>query len=571
MERVLLVRSVELSPKINIKAMAMQEILPFVQASSPLTLAPSTTESLNQASNDGSFPESFFSIILGQFTQENNPSSLLESTQEPYTIMPAGTQNTAESSTPTQEAKSIDEHLLEDLLTVVSALQQDPQTTVFPTLNPSSTLEKLLASETTRQEFANVKSVSDLMDLSQKYNLGLEKLSISTESAQSLQSKFPTLAQNNFFDDLQSALSAQNTLAQETTLPTTTSNVMSLLDKQPVKTETSPVNSILSELISKEVTPEVKTEPKTLTQTAQTTIQNDSIEVPTEEPLIVNEKQQNTPLKTTQTIQEEVTKVSSQPLESVIQKVVTTTKEIKETKKTQAPAVAELSPIQTEEETPTRIATTRINEVAAQDDTLQEERTNIALKTLKTDDISDEAAEDEVMQLQKVTSNEDKEMSTSTQEETQPSLEVKNDVKTNLKQDITSKTATVKESLSQFATDLKEKVEAYRPPIMKVELSLSPKNLGDVDVTLLTRGNNLHVNISSNSSTMSLFTQNQSDVKNALINMGFTNLEMNFSDQRNQEQAQQNQKHSSGNFDEFTAQSSEEETTLLEIVIPQYV
>ena len=103
---------------------------------------------------------------------------------------------------------------------------------------------------------------------------------------------------------------------------------------------------------------------------------------------------------------------------------------------------------------------------------------------------------------------------------------------------------------------------------MKVELSLSPKNLGDVDVTLLTRGNNLHVNISSNTSTMSLFTQNQNDVKSALINMGFTNLEMNFSDQNNKEQAQQNrQKQNNGNFEEF----NEEETALLEIIIPQYV
>ena len=70
---------------------------------------------------------------------------------------------------------------------------------------------------------------------------------------------------------------------------------------------------------------------------------------------------------------------------------------------------------------------------------------------------------------------------------------------------------------------------------------------------------------------MSLFTQNQTEVKNALVSMGFTNLEMNFSDQNNKEQAQQNQKHSSGNFDEFTTESTEEETTLLEIVIPQYV
>ena len=156
-------------------------------------------------------------------------------------------------------------------------------------------------------------------------------------------------------------------------------------------------------------------------------------------------------------------------------------------------------------------------------------------------------------------------------EETQTTTDVRSDLKTTNKQDITVKNTPVKESLNQFASDLKEKIEAYRPPIMKVELSLSPKNLGDVDITLLTRGSNLHVNISSSSNTMSLFTQNQAEVKTALINMGFTNLEMNFSDQRNSDQSQQhNPKQNSGtigNFEEF----NEEETALLEIVIPQYV
>ena len=113
------------------------------------------------------------------------------------------------------------------------------------------------------------------------------------------------------------------------------------------------------------------------------------------------------------------------------------------------------------------------------------------------------------------------------------------------KQELTSNKQTTvlpKESLGQFATDLKEKVEAYKPPIMKVELSLFPKSLGEVDVTLLTRGNNLHVNITSTTSTMTLFTQNQAEFKNALVNMGFTNLEMNFSDQRGKEQQQNNNK-----------------------------
>ena len=49
----------------------MQDILSFVQAPAPVTLAPSTTETPKSESGDGSFSESFFSMILGQYTKEN--------------------------------------------------------------------------------------------------------------------------------------------------------------------------------------------------------------------------------------------------------------------------------------------------------------------------------------------------------------------------------------------------------------------------------------------------------------------------------------------------------------------
>jgi len=542
----------------------MQDILPFVQAPAPVTLAPSTTEIAKSQSGDGSFSESFFSMILGQYTKENEQTALNEFTQE-LPIVTVGGEGTLDIVTTEQEAKSIDEHLLEDLLSVVNALQQDPNTTTFPTLNASPTLEKLLASDATRQEFASVKSVSDLMDLSQKYNLGLEKLSISTETLESLQTKFPTLAQNNFFDDLQTALNtAQNTLESDATLPTPASNVINLLEKQPTQSTTpAPTTSILSELISKEMKTEPKIDTKT-TQNSDLVNENDAIETLIKsEPLQVNEKQQNV-ITTTQVVEEVVEEVLTKPLESVIQKVANTN----ETKKVK-------TPIQTNvivEEEPVQVAITRVNPVKAEDETNAEEtHLETVLKTIKTDEVSDEAAEEEVAQTQKIVTKEETQTQTTSTDETQTTIDVKNDVKTTLKQDITSKTVAVKESLNQFANDLREKIEAYKPPIMKVELSLSPKSLGDVDVTLLTRGNNLHVNISSNTSTMSLFTQNQNDVKSALINMGFTNLEMNFSDQNNKEQAQHNQKNRSGNFDEFTTDTPEEETALLEIVIPQYV
>lgn len=541
----------------------MQDIFSLVQPKSALSLAPNTTETMKSENSDGSFAQSFFSIILGQLTQENEVEILSEPLQTlPTTPLSDGLLDLAPTD---DKAKSIDEHLLDDLLSVVNALQQNAQTTVFPSLKPSSTLEKILTSETVRQDFANVKSVNDLVDLSKKYNLGLEKLSISQENIDNLKTSFPSLAQNNFFDDLQTALDAtKSSLSSDEAQPTAT-NVISFLDKQLQKTEPTPIPSMLSELISKEI----KTEPKTTP-----IVDNVPVDTPIiEESLLVNEKQQINQIETKQTetaqkqvlqtlLQDETVEKTTVPLETVVQKVVNSN----ETKKVEIPVETE-APLSEEES----IKVTRMSEVKVEQNTKAEKDiSDMLIRTTKTEKTVDE---NEVGLIQKTNIAEETKTNNASSdlEDTQTITDVRSDLKTTNKQDIAVKNTPVKESLNQFASDLKEKIEAYRPPIMKVELSLSPKNLGDVDVTLLTRGSNLHVNISSSSNTMSLFTQNQAEVKTALINMGFTNLEMNFSDQRNSDQSQQhNPKQNSGtigNFEEF----NEEETALLEIVIPQYI
>jgi flagellar hook-length control protein FliK len=104
---------------------------------------------------------------------------------------------------------------------------------------------------------------------------------------------------------------------------------------------------------------------------------------------------------------------------------------------------------------------------------------------------------------------------------------------------------------------------------MKVQMALNPKALGEVDVTIINRGNNLHVSITSNTNTMTLFTQNQAEFKNSLVNMGFTNLEMNFSDQR-QSNNEQSKNSSSANKD-FFEEVEEETNTSIELIVPQYV
>lgn len=134
-----------------------------------------------------------------------------------------------------------------------------------------------------------------------------------------------------------------------------------------------------------------------------------------------------------------------------------------------------------------------------------------------------------------------------------------------------------KESIKSFTTTLKEQVENYKPPLMKLNLSLNPKELGNVDITLLNRGNSLHINLSSNHQAMQLFAQNQGEFRNSLTNIGFENVDMSFnsnsngsnqgdSNSQNRERAFQNYANSS-NFN----LSAKEEIDSIDLIIPQYV
>ncbi|RTK07832.1 flagellar hook-length control protein FliK [Campylobacter jejuni] len=130
---------------------------------------------------------------------------------------------------------------------------------------------------------------------------------------------------------------------------------------------------------------------------------------------------------------------------------------------------------------------------------------------------------------------------------------------------------TPKETLQHFSQDLKEAVDQYKAPITKLSITLNPNNLGEVEVTLIQRGNNLHINFNSNTNAMNLFIQNQVEFKNSLVNMGFTGLEMNFSDQGKREQNQNQGKNRSGyGFKDALDGKNESEKVNLELVLAKY-
>lgn len=130
---------------------------------------------------------------------------------------------------------------------------------------------------------------------------------------------------------------------------------------------------------------------------------------------------------------------------------------------------------------------------------------------------------------------------------------------------------TPKKTLQYFSQDLKEAVDQYKAPITKLSINLNPNNLGEVEVTLIQRGNNLHINFNSNTNAMNLFIQNQAEFKNSLVNMGFTGLEMNFSDQGKREQNQNQGKNRSGyGFKDALDGKNESEKVNLELVLAKY-
>jgi len=153
-------------------------------------------------------------------------------------------------------------------------------------------------------------------------------------------------------------------------------------------------------------------------------------------------------------------------------------------------------------------------------------------------------------------------------ENKQANIHIKNEI---LPQHLKGDKTQTNQTTTQFANDLKEQIQHYRPPVMKIKMTLNPKHLGEVEVNMLNRGNTLQITINSNTSTMAVFVQNQAEFKNSLVNMGFTNLNMNFnSNGNNQNKNSNHSQKNSKNFKNFDETEIENINTL-DITIPRYI
>lgn len=132
------------------------------------------------------------------------------------------------------------------------------------------------------------------------------------------------------------------------------------------------------------------------------------------------------------------------------------------------------------------------------------------------------------------------------------------------------------QSMRHFASDLKEAVQEYKPPFTRLSMKLNPEKLGEVEVTLVQRGNNVHVNIqSSNANSVAFLAHNATELKAQLAHQGITGATMSFmsgGEGQAQSQGQQNQQqHKFKSYQSFEElELNEEQLSALEIVIPNY-
>ncbi len=480
-------------------------------------------------SGEGDFFKSLISSLLSEISDEKNRKFLLENLFDFSGKNGYDELDTTEISTlsfaqkpkeiPQEDLSKNDKVSIDLLLKIALSLQNDknPQ---FPSLSES--LEKRLQKPDVLKAFRSATTIGDLIKIAKENDIEVKNFQIFKEDA-ALDQKEKQIIKKINSEEILRLISFRNhqfsqkekkvVLTPHTTSPT-----------QSVAKETSGISTKISVLQSFMQT---ETKKKNITP------QNQAID------------------KDIKSITETLSP-SKGPKKRPIDSIQ------KETLQNTAPSIESLKerPSDTESK-----------------QTLFEDKLSQQIKSPKNQNrstIITKLAEDPKEPSQSIPAKETKTDEIHTDETAEMEISHSHELKTTPKEFLKTKQSTPsKHTFQSFAETFKEKVESYKPPLMKIKMELNPKNLGEVDVTLLHRGNNLHVTINSNPSTIAIFTQNQNEFKNAIVNMGFTGLQMNFSENGKNGQHERNQKqHAKSNLEKQTENESYDG---IEIVIPHYV
>lgn len=137
-----------------------------------------------------------------------------------------------------------------------------------------------------------------------------------------------------------------------------------------------------------------------------------------------------------------------------------------------------------------------------------------------------------------------------------------------------------KQMIKYLSHDVKQAIEDYKAPFTRVKVQLNPQRLGEVDLTVVQRGKNLHINLSSNNAAINTLAMNANDLKVQLNNSGIQNASLNFSNSSQGDQSgsgshahqqQHNRENAQEEYGYFQQEdASEEIVSSLEIVVPHY-
>ncbi|MDY3133718.1 MAG: flagellar hook-length control protein FliK [Campylobacter lanienae] len=421
-------------------------------------------------------------------------------------------------------AQNSDEIMLEnaDFITLLALLDsQDGAMKTGISNIVSSNLNKFLAIEKNIQELKGAKNLEDLLNLSEKFNLGLSKIKITKDGVEALKSEFKNLNSKGFFNNIQpinnainiNSLTKKDIESTISKLENSDKNILSkLMLGQSVDINKDSKNTNLNDDEPKaQIKPESKIEPK--------------IDL------------------------KELLKDSTQKSKNILDEPMIDTK-------------TQIKQATTELKSDTAAKTQSISSV---DDYLA----NIMQKAIKESSEQSSKSLNESLNISSSSSETISEKGSENFDNQNGSNQATKDIVNMAKLDSKEPKAHLRQVFDNFATQLQEKISEYKPPITRFHLTLNPGNLGEVEVTLINRGSNLHINFNSNTQTMQLFMQHQAEFKASLVNMGFSELSMNFSDNANKEQ-NQNQ----GKRAKFSLEANEEEInqeeTILEVILPKY-
>lgn len=156
---------------------------------------------------------------------------------------------------------------------------------------------------------------------------------------------------------------------------------------------------------------------------------------------------------------------------------------------------------------------------------------------------------------------------------------------TNKADSIEVKINEAKQMIRYLSNDIKNAIDEYKSPFTRVKVQLNPQNLGEIDLTIVQRGKNLHVNLSSNNAAINALSMNANELRVQLNNSGINNATLNFSDTSQQggsytdsgsgnseQHKRQNGQKAQSEYSYFENEEAHEELlSSLEIIVPRYI